>query len=169
MKSAHFKGWYSIPDPKRCSQCKNKHGTVYEITEIPNPSPPLHMYCRCIVQPLNAIAAGQATNEKINGADWWLKMFHKLPDYYLTWQEARNLGWNPSYGNLAIVAPGKMLTRGIYRNANRHLPDAPGRIWYEADINYTFGWRGSDRIIYSNDGLVFVTYDHYGTFEEIVQ
>lgn len=41
------------------------------------------------------------------------------------------------------------------------------RIWYEADINYTGGFRNGHRIVYSNDGLIFVTYDHYNTFYEI--
>ena len=49
-----------------------------------------------------------------------------------------------------------------------HLPEASGRIWYEADINYTAGFRTRHRILYSNDGLVFVTYDHYDTFYEII-
>ena len=39
--------------------------------------------------------------------------------------------------------------------------------WYEADINYTGGFRTHDRILYSNDGLIFVTYEHYQTFYEI--
>jgi len=42
------------------------------------------------------------------------------------------------------------------------------RIWYEADIDYQRGYRGLSRIVYSNDGLIFVTYDHYRTFIEIV-
>ena len=62
---------------------------------------------------------------------------------------------------------GKMLTMEIYNNSNGHLPQAEGRIWYEADINYTGGIRNSSRILYSNDGLVFVTYDHYFTFNQI--
>ena len=41
-------------------------------------------------------------------------------------------------------------------------------IWYEADINYSDGYRALHRILYSNDGLIFVTYDHYKTFVEIV-
>ncbi|MBD9010701.1 MAG: hypothetical protein EGR16_10275 [Clostridiales bacterium] len=48
-----------------------------------------------------------------------------------------------------------------------HLPAVPNRIWYEADINYEFGYRGTERILFSNDGLIFVTYDHYATFIEI--
>ena len=31
-----------------------------------------------------------------------------------------------------------------------------------------FTYRTRHRILYSNDGLVFVTYDHYETFHEIV-
>ena len=61
-----------------------------------------------------------------------------------------------------------MLAKGEYKNKNEHLPVEYGRIWYEADINYTSGYRKEARIVYSNDGLIFVTYDHYTTFVEIV-
>lgn len=61
-----------------------------------------------------------------------------------------------------------MLTKGIYRNSNGHLPRAVGRVWYEADINYNKGFRSLARVVFSNDGLVFVTYDHYLTFYEVV-
>ncbi len=61
-----------------------------------------------------------------------------------------------------------MIGGSKYRNNNGHLPYAPGRIWYEADINYIDGKRNGQRIVWSNDGLVFVTYDHYKTFYEII-
>lgn len=61
-----------------------------------------------------------------------------------------------------------MIGGEIYKNKDKHLPDAAGRVWYEADINYKTGPRNSQRILWSNDGLVFVTYDHYLTFYEIV-
>jgi hypothetical protein len=48
------------------------------------------------------------------------------------------------------------------------LPEKNGRIWYEADINYSRGFHNSMRIVFSDDGLVFVTYDHYQTFYEII-
>ena len=62
-----------------------------------------------------------------------------------------------------------MYFKGVYSNSNGHLPDALGRIWYEADINYYEGRRNKHRVLWSNDGLIFVTYDHYETFYEIVQ
>jgi len=43
-----------------------------------------------------------------------------------------------------------------------------GGIWREADLFCTDEYRGKKRILYSNDGLVFVTYDHYHTFVEVV-
>lgn len=48
--------------------------------------------------------------------------------------------------------------------------DKNGKIYpiYEADINYMGGYRDGDRIVFSNDGLIFVTYNHYETFYEIV-
>ncbi len=66
------------------------------------------------------------------------------------------------------MCPKQMIIGGIYENMDGHLPTADGRIWYEADINYLIGYRGSDRIVFSNDGLIFVTYDHYKTFVEII-
>jgi len=67
------------------------------------------------------------------------------------------------------VLPGKMIGGDPYDNANQKLPSAPGRQWYEADIDYTEGKRNSARVLYSNDGLVFVTYDHYHTFYEVTR
>lgn len=83
-------------------------------------------------------------------------------------QDAKATGWVDYVGKLYLVLPGKMIFGGIYENRNRHLPFVPGRIWYEADINYIGGLRGLERILFSNDGLIFVTYDHYLTFYEIV-
>lgn len=61
-----------------------------------------------------------------------------------------------------------MVTTGVYNNLNQHLPQIPGRIWYEADINYKSGRRNRHRLLWSNDGLIFVTYNHYETFLEII-
>ena len=55
----------------------------------------------------------------------------------------------------------------IYLNSNGHLPSATGRVWYEADINYYQGKRNTQRLLWSDDGLIFVTYDHYQTFIEV--
>jgi guanyl-specific ribonuclease Sa len=60
-----------------------------------------------------------------------------------------------------------MIGGDIFYNAEGKLPTKYGRIWYEADINYTQGQRNIERIVYSNDGLIFVTYNHYETFCEI--
>ncbi len=95
-------------------------------------------------------------------------MFKKcLPDCYISKEEALKNGWKPSKWPSNFV-PGKMIAGGIYKNRNEHLPQASGRIWYEADINYKSGKRNTQRILWSNDGLMFVTYDHYETFYEII-
>jgi len=61
-----------------------------------------------------------------------------------------------------------MIFSEIYMNDDKHLPDCKNRIWYEADINYQSDYRNTQRVVWSNDGLIFVTYDHYKTFFEIV-
>ena len=168
MQSKNYKHWISIPDNKRCVSCEKMHGKIYLADKAPKSKYKLHAFCRCIITWMQAIMAGKATKKGKDGADWWLKHYDELPDYYITKTEAKQLGWIRYKGNLDKVAPGKMLTKGIYRNEDGHLPNTAGRIWYEADINYEKGYRGTDRILFSNDGLIFVTYDHYKTFVEIV-
>ena len=56
----------------------------------------------------------------------------------------------------------------FFKNKEGRLPDAPGRIWYEADLNYYSGKRNNHRLLWSNDGLFFVTYDHYESFMEVL-
>ena len=107
------------------------------------------------------------TKDEQNGADYWIKYFSELPEYYITKEELVTLDWK--WGKApAKFAPGKMLMMWIYQNRNKHLPHIAGRVWYEADINYYSGMRNGHRLLWSNDGLLFVTYDHYETFLEIV-
>lgn len=131
--------------------------------EIPDIEPPLHLSCRCKIKPMEAVIAGQGTKDGQNGADYWMKYVADLPEYYITKEELVALGWK--WGKVpAKFAPGKMLMKGIYQNRNRHLPQIPD----EADINYYSGMRNGHRLLWSNDGLLFVTYDHYETFLEII-
>ena len=81
-------------------------------------------------------------------------------------EDLRALGWRNGK-DPKKYAPGKMYFGGEYRNEDGHLPSAPGRIWYEADINYYEGRRNGHRLLFSNDGLIFVTYNHYVTFYEL--
>ena len=97
----------------------------------------------------------------------YLKENGKLPDYYITKKEAQREGWIAKEGNLCDVLPGRAIGGDIFTNREKTLPVKKGRIWYEADINYDCGRRNARRVVYSNDGLIFVTHDHYKNFEEI--
>ena len=83
MLSQHYKHWLSIEDTRRCKHCEAMQGKVFEINERPNPEPPLHENCRCMITPMEAIYAGEATSRGQTGADWWLIRFQKLPPYYI--------------------------------------------------------------------------------------
>jgi hypothetical protein len=94
----------------------------------------------------------------------YFKKNGKLPVYYITKRQAREHGWNPAAGNLCEVLPGKAIGGDVFTNREGSLPAKSGRIWYEADLNYSCMHRNADRLLFSNDGLIFVTNDHYKTF-----
>lgn len=96
----------------------------------------------------------------------FLKKHQKLPNYYITKKEAREQGWQPGKGNLCDVLPGKAIGGDKFGNREKSLPERKGRQYYEADLNYKCSNRNADRIVFSNDGLIFVSHDHYQTFEQ---
>ena len=106
----------------------------------------------------------QLTQEEVVVA--YLKANQKLPDYYLTKKEAKKQGWVPSKGNLCDVLPGHAIGGDYFSNREKKLPIKKGRKYFEADINYNCGRRGADRLVYSNDGLIYSTKDHYSTFQK---
>lgn len=165
--STNYKNWRALLDLKTCLDCCLNHGQIYEMNETVNPEPPLHDNCRCDIIPMESIVAGNATKNGDNGADFWLKHIGELPGYYVSKDDAYRAGWRDGKSPIKYI-PGKMISAGIYENQNGHLPDVPGRIWYEADINYYEGKRNGHRVLWSNDGLFFATYDHYLTFYEII-
>ena len=97
----------------------------------------------------------------------YIHEFGHLPGNYITKSKARKAGWVPSKGNLDKVCPGMSIGGDTFYNDEGELPDARGRTWKECDINYEGGRRGAERIVFSNDGLVFYTSDHYRTFEQL--
>lgn len=165
-RSLRYKNWISVNDLKRCLSCEKNHGKVFEMKELPNPKPPLHFFCRCTINPMDAIKVGTATICGLDGADWVIKHTGRLPVNYISKEEAVQYGWRPGKC-LSSFAPDKIITGGRYFNDDGHLPSAEGRIWYEADINYISGKRNSQRILWSNDGLMLATYDHYKSFYEV--
>lgn len=167
-KSTRWLERKSVNDEKRCERCEEEQGKIIAIAQKDNYRVASHPYCRCFLERMLAIEVGYATQNGTDGADYWLYYKRKLPNYYITKSQAKELGWRTKKGNLADVAPQKMIGGDSYKNDDGKLPIAPGREWYKADISYVSGFRSKcDRILYSNDGLIFVTKDHYETFYEI--
>ena len=66
------------------------------------------------------------------------------------------------------VLPGRAIGGDPFMNREKQLPEEAERQWFEADVNYQCGHRGSDRLLYSNDGLIYLTTDHYRTMQRVV-
>ena len=94
----------------------------------------------------------------------YIHLYGHLPSNYITKKQAQALGWEG--GSLEPYAPGCSIGGSYFGNYEGLLPEAPGRTYTECDID-TAGRssRGAKRIVFSNDGLIYYTEDHYESFE----
>ena len=98
----------------------------------------------------------------------YLSIYKRLPKNYITKKEARKLGWEG--GSVERVAPGKAIGGDRFMNYEKNLPVKKNRKYYECDID-TLGKksRGPKRIVYSNDGLIYYTINHFQSFRKMPQ
>lgn len=94
----------------------------------------------------------------------YIHTYGKLPQNFIKKNEAKKLGWEG--GSLEPYAPGRSIGGDRFGNYEGLLPEAEGRRYTECDID-TMGRssRGAKRIVFSNDGLIYYTGDHYKSFE----
>lgn len=94
----------------------------------------------------------------------YIHQYGKLPSNFISKKEAEKLGWTG--GSLEPYAPGKCIGGSRFGNYEGLLPEKKGRTYTECDID-TLGTksRGAKRIVFSNDGLIYYTEDHYESFE----
>ena len=92
----------------------------------------------------------------------------RLPNHYVTKREAEALGWRPG-SDLCDSAPDRVIGGDRFQNREGRLPDAQGRRWFEADLDFACGRRGAKRLVFSNDGLIYLTVDHYESFVEVTE
>ena len=96
----------------------------------------------------------------------YLHVFEELPPNYITKDEARKLGWDSSAGNLWDVAPGCSIGGDRFGNREGLLPKGS---WYECDVNYAGGYRGAERLLFSEDGMICYSGDHYNSYEVLYE
>lgn len=97
----------------------------------------------------------------------YIHTYNKLPVNFITKKEAAEAGWESDEGNLWEVTAEMSIGGDYFGNREGKLPQKDGRKWYECDVNYSGGYRGEERIVYSNDGLIYYTDDHYETFTQL--
>ncbi|MBO1264945.1 ribonuclease [Proteiniclasticum sp. SCR006] len=97
----------------------------------------------------------------------YIHTYGRLPGNYIRKNDAMDLGWDASKGNLWDVTDEMSIGGDRFGNREGLLPDESGRQWYEADIDYEGGYRNALRIVYSSDGLIYYTDDHYESFKKL--
>lgn len=94
----------------------------------------------------------------------YIHLYGHLPSNYISKRDAEALGWQG--GSLEPYAPGKCIGGSRFGNYEGLLPEASGRTYTECDIDTMYAKsRGAKRIVFSNDGLIYYTGDHYESFE----
>lgn len=95
----------------------------------------------------------------------YIHLYGHLPDNYVTKKEAQELGWTG--GSVERYAgEGTAIGGSRFGNYEGLLPEAEGRTYTECDIDTVGGSsRGAKRVVFSNDGLIYYTGDHYESFE----
>ncbi len=145
-----------------CSKCLLNDKRIFEIGTEPPTGLENHRFCHCKYETVNRFPVGVISKMGDLAPDVYLKNFGYLPDYYITKKEAQEVyGWVQGKNTIAGKAPGKMIGGDVFRNKPKQLPDKEGRVWYECDVDYVSGTRGTcSRLYYSNDVLMFYT-DHF--------
>ena len=94
-----------------------------------------------------------------------LRADQHLPPRYVTKDAATAHGWHG--GGLCTAWPGHVIGGDVFHDAGAPLPKSSGRVYREADLDSNCRARGPKRLIFSNDGLIFLTVDHYNSFQPV--
>ena len=98
-----------------------------------------------------------------NDVALYIHTYGKLPNNFITKNEARALGWDG--GSVENYAPDKAIGGDYYGNYEGKLPQGS---YHECDINtHNKSSRGAERIIYSSDGRIYYTSNHYESFTQL--
>ncbi|WP_229068812.1 RHS repeat-associated core domain-containing protein [Actinoplanes sp. DH11] len=114
----------------------------------------------------NSLTTAQAANPLMDS----LRATGRLPSNYVTKTQAQAAGWEPGKA-LGNKVPGGQIGGDPFRNTTGVVPAAPGRSWFEADVglvgNMSRAKQPGTRLVYSDDGLAYVTYNHYETVYQL--
>ena len=97
----------------------------------------------------------------------YLHTYGKLPKHFISKKDAEEQGFRFGEGDFGEAFPGMSVGGSRFGNYEGQLPEKAGRRYYECDIDYQGGRRNAKRIVYSNDGLIFYTDDHYKSFTQL--
>ncbi len=92
----------------------------------------------------------------------YIHLYGRLPRNYVTKAQAKS-----EFGsNYKAMQQGYRIGGDSFQNREGLLPKKQGRVYFESDIVAEgVTSRGAYRIVFSNDGLVYYTHDHYASFE----
>ena len=97
----------------------------------------------------------------------YLHTYGKLPKNFISKKDAEEQGFRFGEDDFGEAFPGMSVGGSRFGNYEGQLPEKSGRRYYECDIDYQGGRRNAKRIVYSNDGLIFYTDDHYKSFTQL--
>ena len=97
----------------------------------------------------------------------YLHCFEELPSNFITKSDAKALGWVNKEGNLWDVTDRKSIGGDHFYPREDQIPEILGVECWECDVNYNGRFREAERLVFSRDGKIYYTNDHYKTFTQL--
>ena len=138
--------------------------TVNDEATVPDTTAAIFAEETTVDEPLPASVEKDGSYTTPEDVAAYIHTFGTLPGNFITKNDARALGWESTKGNLWDVAPGKSIGGDRFGNREGLLPEGT---YFECDVNFGGSYRGGERLIYTEDGQVYYTNDHYRSFTQL--
>ena len=165
--STECKKWEAEKDSRTCPKCRLLDGKVVSCSFLPLLSfslrPPLHPLCRCSLIKVPLVFAGIAVYGKTAEASWDVSYHGTLPRQCIAKPVEKILESIPWQKNIPSIAIGRSIKGDKFAKLIQKPPTKSARVWHEADLQYNDSEGRPERLLYSNDGLFFATYDRNQT------
>ena len=155
------------PAPDPATAPGTDYGLVFYPAQTDVDEDDVYVYGRPVGVPSSVHVEEDGEYTSMEEVSLYIHLYGHVPPNFVSKTKARRAGWIADQGNLQDVLPGMSIGGGGWHNDERVMPGSPDDQWFECDIDYEGGYRNAQRLVYSDNGMIFYTEDHYESFARI--